>query len=428
MVHRGPDGRGILLLVASSGIALLSLLAAACLLLYAAVSLFLPGNTPAAPDQIQAVILASAAILIGTLAFVAAFHGLRDLGGEHSSAIRPRSLSIWQALLLLIGWVGASWLAQFLVNKDQWKWLAPVLYVSAIGIPVYFLIRLAAAGLVVGSPRRFWGLITAGMFLGTSLSALAEMAVVILGLVAGIVYLSLRPGEFAVLQQLAVQIGAASGINETLSALGPWLDQPLVFALALFFFAGFSPAIEECAKSLAVWTIFDRLKSPTEGFLAGALSGAGFGLLESLLASATPDQDWGLTLILRGGSTLMHIMAASLTGWSIGSFRASRNPARLAGGYALAILIHGLWNASVVSLAFGGLRTTLHGVGEDRGGSALITGGSAVLAVLCVAILVALVRINRKLRSVTSSAPLAAGFPPSGSQPPSEVPANNGER
>ena len=108
-----------------------------------------------------------------------------------------------------------------------------------------------------------------------------------------------------------------------MNAVEPWLNNPLVFLLALLFFSGLTPVIEETAKSIAAWTVFDHLDSPAQGFVIGALSGAGFGLSESLLASATPDSSWAATLMIRGGSTMMHIMTASLTGWGIASFHGS---------------------------------------------------------------------------------------------------------
>jgi len=164
------------------------------------------------------------------------------------------------------------------------------------------------------------------------------------------------------------------------------------------------PLIEETAKSIGAWTIYDRLASPAQGFVVGALGGAGFGLLESLLAAATPDPDWASTLLIRGASTMMHIMGAALTGWGIASFRARKGFGVLIGSYAMAIALHGLWNASVVGIAFGGLRTAFGFNASDKAGLLMAVWGGSVLSTLCLAIPLALGIINSRLRASAASA------------------------
>ncbi len=67
--------------------------------------------------------------------------------------------------------------------------------------------------------------------------------------------------------------------------------------VALLFFSVFAPLVEETAKSLTAWTIFDHLSSPAQGFAIGALSGTGFGMVESLLASVQPDLKLGHNVV-----------------------------------------------------------------------------------------------------------------------------------
>jgi RsiW-degrading membrane proteinase PrsW (M82 family) len=294
-------------------------------------------------------------------------------------------------------------LAQLLVNKDILKWFTPALYLLAIGTPVYFLVRLASGGLNPGSRQRVWGAVATSIALGSTFAILIELILVIVCLLVVAAYLGLHPELLAAARQITYQITTASSIDTVLNAVEPWLNNPLAFLLALLLFSGFAPFIEETAKSLAVWTVFDRLDSPAQGFVIGALSGAGFGLVESLLASATPDSSWGATLLVRGGSTMMHIITASLTGWGIAAFHSSTSGSKvfnLIKMYALAMLLHGLWNASVILIAFGSLRIPSDTTAPGLIGTVLIFSGVSILIILCLAIPLALGIINKRFRTV----------------------------
>jgi RsiW-degrading membrane proteinase PrsW (M82 family) len=222
------------------------------------------------------------------------------------------------------------------------------------------------------------------------------------GLVIAGVYIGLHPELTAVFTQITDQVTNAPSVDAAMNAIEPWLNTPVAFLLALFFFSGLAPAIEETAKSLAAWTIFDRLISPAQGFVVGALSGAGFGLFESLMASAMPDSSWATTLMVRGGSTMMHIMASSLTGWGIASFRIGTpgvgRVMRLVAMYALAMFMHGLWNAAAMMIVFGSLRLPAGAGAPDLIGKVLNYSGDSVLIILCITIPAALWFINRRFR------------------------------
>ena len=112
------------------------------------------------------------------------------------------------------------------------------------------------------------------------------------------------------------------------------------------------------------------------------------------------------TLLVRGGSSMMHIVAASFTGWGIGRFRSTRQFGSLLGGYAGAVALHSLWNAAVVTITFGGLQMALQTGRSDLGATALIGLGGTLLCALCLGIPVALGRINARLRAAVR--PLAA--------------------
>jgi RsiW-degrading membrane proteinase PrsW (M82 family) len=362
---------------------------------------------------------ATAIFFLGALGIPAAFYSISYLAGGASPVAAPPQLRVWEGAILLLLWIGCALLAGFLVDKDPWRWLTPALYLVAIAIPVYFLIRLAAGGLRVGSLRRFWGTLSAGMIAGPALAALVELGLALVLGVVILVYLALNPEMLAALRDLTGRLSNASSIEQAANVLQPMLEMPVAFILGLLFFSGFAPVVEEASKSLAVWTVFDRLDTPAQGFLAGVLSGAGFGLLESLLASATPDQNWTFTLLVRGGSSMMHIVAASLTGWGIARFRLTRRVGPLLGGYALAVALHSFWNAVVVTITFEALRVGFSPGKPEVGATALIALGGTLLCALCIFIPVALGRINARLRAASQAlaSETALTPPPSGLAP-----------
>jgi hypothetical protein len=281
------------------------------------------------------------------------------------------------------------------------------LYLSSLGIPVYLLIRLTSGGLPSDSPAQFWGIFTTGMVLSAALAMLAELLLLALLVAMAVVYLVVHPDQWTSLRHLGTSLAGVSGMEQLLETISPWLTQPWVFVVALVIFSGFTPLIEETAKSAAVWLVFDRIISPARGFLAGAISGAGFGLLESLLAAATPDPNWTITLIVRGGSTMMHVMSGGLAGWGIASYRSTKRPRRLFLGFAAAFLLHGIWNASVLAVGFGAARMTLAASSPGLMDLCFVIGGGTALGAMCIAIPAALLTTNRRLR-LGASGPLPA--------------------
>jgi hypothetical protein len=225
------------------------------------------------------------------------------------------------------------------------------------------------------------------------------------------VYIGLHPEQLPALQRLAAQLQNSADPEQLLNSAAPWLMNPGALLIAFLFFSVLSPMIEEVAKSLPAWVVSDKLRSPGQGFAVGAISGAAFGLVESLLASANPNADWTATLLVRGGSTMMHIMAAGLTGWGVASFRTTRSLGRMLLLYLLAMGMHGLWNASVVVMVFAALRSQLGSAGAGPVGVVLVLAGGTVLVLLCAAIPLALGLLNRGFRREAGAAPLTAAQP-----------------
>ncbi len=419
MEQHETDWRTILLLVGAAGGAVLAYGLAGLLILYAGLGSL---NLPVASDgrtAFDCLVLAAAPLVIGTLFLPAIYYSIRRLAGRTAAGTPvplgmpetmnrfmlgrmavngPVALSIVYGLIAVLVWIFLAFLAGRFVTNSVLKWATPPLYVLAILIPALFFVWVATRGINPGSPQRRWGVLAAGVGLGIIPAMAAELLFVLLIVIGVAIYLSLNPGSLVTFQNLIRELQNSSDMGQVLSSAGPLLTNPIILLLALFFFSGLSPLIEEIAKSLAVWTVFDRLSSPAQGFAIGAISGAAFGMVESLLVSATPDAGWATTLLVRGASTMMHIMSASLVGWGIGRFRVTRRVLPLIEMYVIAMALHGLWNGSVVAITIGTIRSAAVSGGRDLPGMLLIYAGAAMLILLCVAMPITMWTINWRLR------------------------------
>jgi hypothetical protein len=257
--------------------------------------------------------------------------------------------------------------------------LVPFFHVFAVVLPVLFLIILGARGLSSGSQQRRSGVFGAGLVLGPFLILLAEMAglVIVIGLAA--VLLSTQPKLMQELQDLFRQLALVQGDSEKLiQMLSPFLANPVVFLVALGFVAGFVPLVEELFKPIGVWFLAGRNLSAAEGFVAGALSGAGYAIFESL-ALSSGGEDWLSVAVVRSGTAIIHILTAAFSGWAIAQAWGQGRYLRLALTYLAVVAVHGLWNGMTLLAVYNEITITQ--------GSAIL-GGSQALRVLSPAILV----------------------------------------
>jgi len=401
----GRDWRSILLAIVSTGGVILAIaLAMIVVVLQGAMKL---GGDQQNHPLLDAVLLASAILFIGALLIPAAYYSFQRLMGEEVAADKTRPMNIPTGILLTFAWLGVTGLAQIFYGNNILRWITPPFYILSIGLPVYFFARLAIGGLKAGSKQRQWGALGSGMILGPSLASFIELILAMFLLIGLGIYLAFHPELKTVFDMLREQLNNVSNPDDILNLISPYLLNPIVILVALLFFSVFAPVVEEIAKSLTAWTIFDHLSSPAQGFVIGALSGTGFGMVESLLASVQPDPSWATTLLVRGGTTMMHILTASLTGWGIAWFRANKRPSRMIGAYALAMFLHGLWNACVVLIVIGAVHLTLSGQSNNLIGIALTVSGISILALISLIVPFTLGIINWRLRATTKPLPLA---------------------
>ena len=399
----GRDWRVILLLVGSGGSGLLALGAAFSVAVYAALDAWRGAQTTSPTAQMGIMVAVGALALIGAILAFAGYQALMAVLGRPKQPIIGAPIRFRTALVLLLVWLAASILAQAVINAGGPVWLASPLHILAISSPVYLVARLGTGGLVGETPLRIWGTLAAGLVLGTGVSALAEAALLLAGIIAAALFLVQSPDHLLAIEGLLHDLSRGSGIQDALAALQPILMHPLALATVLVAVAVVTPIVEEFAKSAAPWLMYRRLRTAAEGFWCGAVSGASFALFEGLMASAEPSGNWTAIFLIRAWSSMMHILASGLAGWGIAAFRLTGSSSRLIAGYGFAIGLHALWNAAVVGIGYGGLRTLFNQTEPDVIAAVAILAGGAILISLAISLPAAILLINRRLRTSACS-------------------------
>jgi RsiW-degrading membrane proteinase PrsW (M82 family) len=398
---RGSDWRSILLLIFSLGGMLLALSAAIGTLTMMAMNESVIQEVSPSPLALTA----GSLIAIGLLLLPVGWLSLRRLRSQEFETFSLPSLRPWGWILIPVLWLLIIIFATSFKEAPGANWYEPFLYFFAIAIPIYLVIRIAINHIALGSSQRAWGVFSSGMALSPALAVIAEGIVIVFGLLVLGGYLALHPEKITDVGRLVNQIQQAPDPDSLLYLVGPLLKNPLTLIAALTLLSLFVPIIEETCKSLGVWLVVDRLSTPAQGFALGALSGAGFALAESLFASVTADESWGITLTMRAVSGAMHMLTAGLVGWGIAYARLEKRYTRLFGLALLAMLLHGAWNAGAVLSMAGGVGIMLSMPEFDIFSSILILSGIGLLFLLMSGMFVALLVINTRLRSPSQTPP-----------------------
>ena len=311
---------------------------------------------------------------------------LRRFNGFRTAAVM---ILLWPLVLALGSMLSTSSLA--------WLFLPP-LQILAIGLPIWFLVELVRRGLPTGSRQRGWGIFNASMFLMTPAAVVIELVLFVALAVAFAVWVSGQPALLEELEQLGILLSNGPNNPEAiLEAVQPYLQNPLVIVTILGLLGGVTPLLEELIKPVALWVLAGRRLTPAEGFVGGALCGAAFALIESLmsLGSAT-GPEWAGLAVGRAGTGLLHIGTTALVGWGLASAWTEGKYLRLGLAFLGASAYHGLWNALSLLPAFAAV---LDPAPQDLAVIVSIARfGPAMLVILSVCMLLLLVLFNRRLR------------------------------
>jgi len=376
-------------------------LAAAGALGFGALAALVP--TLGSGDAAQWIGLSWVFAILSLLALPSLWFSFRALSGralptfKRGQAAASAALMAWPLIL-----AGGALLAR----QGAWAaYLLPPLSAAAAGIPLWWLIEMLRHRLGELSPRRAWGALNFVLFVSTPAAMLLELLLVLGLSIGGVALLvSLDSGLAPQIQQLGQRLVDAQGDSTLLQELLlPLLSNPWVIFAALVFFALLVPLLEELCKTLGLWVLLGLEATPAQGLVLGAISGAGFGLAETLfnLASPAVQSQWLALAVGRAGTNLLHITASALLGWGlVSAWRAARFE-RLALAYAAAVLLHGAWNALSLLSALLQLAPAPAALTQALPYTAF--GGLALLGLLCAVILLA---ANLRLRKPAQTSPL----------------------
>ncbi len=357
--------------------------------------------------------ISSAALLtLGACCVPSAFHALARITGRSVRAwkLGNPAILLWLPPALLLFVLGLGWLVS---NFPPVAWvLLPPLHILAIGLPLVWYLALGAYRLEPTSPQRKWGAFGTGMVL--SLVPILLLELILAAIVFAIILLiaSQQPGFKFDLSLLLVWARQTS--NPDPAIFIPFAEKYLLniptLLLGGLYVAVIIPFIEETFKPIGFLFVNRRKLTPTDGFVLGMLSGAGFAFIESVLQAASGEL-WLGTVAGRIGAGLVHIANSGLVGWGLAVAFGERKWGRLGRNYLMAIIIHGAWNSLAIVMALGytpGL--VISGLEEFPWGWAA-NFSLAGLVILGVISLTALIRTNQKLRSPGAVTPGAAPRP-----------------
>lgn len=251
--------------------------------------------------------------------------------------LRPALLIVLLPVVLLLGYE--------VVEKTSLAWVfLPPLHILAVGLPVAWVLYLAVRGLPLGSAQRAWGVWASGLVLGPGISIFLEGVALLVVAVLGISWISTQPELAAELSRVAQRVQGSGGSPDVIVQLiAPYLARPAVLLGALTFLSVIAPLIEELIKPVGVWLLAGFRLTPAAGFAAGALSGAGFALFESLAMTVNAD-DWAVSVLARSSTAIVHIVLTACSGWALASAWRDGKTLRLAAVYVAVAAFHALWN------------------------------------------------------------------------------------
>ncbi len=332
------------------GLAIVSLLAMVLIVLFWPGAFFVILKLGIEADWLSLTVFIS--FLGGTLTLLlllggAAWQSVRRLQGDAARATLqlnlPPRFYLWLGVFWLGSLLGGRWLAEG--QQAHLLWMS-LLHWLAVFLPVVFALAWALNGLRLGAPLRVWGTLAIGALFAPLLSALFELLLLLtLGAVVTAILLE-NPSAW---QEFTALINAlqAPMTDYAMQTLVQTLLQryPQINFLWMAYLALAIPLTEELLKPLGVWLLGNRLRSPAQGFVLGALSGAVFAWYENLMsASALLSGAWLENVLLRALTPVIHILASALVGWGIALWGQRGDWKAFAGLFSLAFVLHGAWN------------------------------------------------------------------------------------
>ncbi len=274
------------------------------------------------------------------------YHGVSASMGEGSSQYRPPIALFGIALFAGVLVVGQ-------VNMASDAALAapmPLLHVLAAALPGVTYVALASRGSFLrGVPVRglTWRQLTLAFALSMGVSAMIAMYVNTIAQACATVLMLVHNGTFH-------HVTEPGGIGDRLTDAKTILSRNEQWVANLIAIAVVPPIIEEFAKGLGARFMMRGNTTRAQAYALGAAAGAGFGFLEGLLYGAGGIAmnlgDWWAIMLVRAGSTSLHVFNTGLVGLAWWHWSIARRPRTGAALFGAAVLAHSVWNGLAVTL------------------------------------------------------------------------------
>jgi hypothetical protein len=346
----------------------------------------------------------------GVVLFIAAFFSFqKTLQKPSADQAASFSVSRWQLAIFTITAFASLLIGYQLSGIKTINWLfLPILTVPAVVLPLLAILALGTQKLPFGTRWQSWNVLGLGMTLVPLVLFMLEVAVLLIIFFIIIAYIITQPELAFEVQRLSQQIMVLGPESEAArDLLSPFLTKPGVIIIVLAYTAILVPVLEEIFKPLGVWLLAGKLESPAQGFTLGALSGAGYALIETIGVSSQTGE-WASLLFSRIGTGLLHITTSALMGAAIVLAWRERRYLRLVGTYFLAVTLHGLWNTFAMLFTFSGLAELL---GQPGFLSTLQPIIVITMSILAMGLFAILVLSNRKMRNIVQSSLKEPGVP-----------------
>ncbi len=294
----------------------------------------------------QAIAFAAIAMWSFVPGLILTYQGISASMGEGSSEFRPPVAAygfVMFAGVLLVGQVNMR-------SADPIAAPMPLLHVAAAALPGLTFAAMAGRGSVLrGAPVRWvsWRQLTLAIAISMALATLIATYVESLGSIGGVVLLLVHSGAFEHAQDW-------DGIQDKIRDADFILSRNEQFWAGLITASLLAPLSEEFGKGLSVRFMLRRTMTRGQAFMLGAFAGAGFGFLEAMLYGLNGISSdlggWWQIMLLRGGSTSLHVFCTGLTGLGWWYWTVARRSRLALGLFGLAVLFHASWNAAFTLL------------------------------------------------------------------------------
>jgi RsiW-degrading membrane proteinase PrsW (M82 family) len=367
---------------------------------------FSPSDDPYAVSTAFSLFIAG--MVVGGLLVAPMFFGIMRLNGRvvELGGWWPRLRRWFHPKWMLAGYpllLGLGYLAgQAELSRDL---LLPLLNIFVLGIPVLVMVWLALRGLPKGSPQLGWGAFSLGLAIGPTAVLFLELAVFIVMTIWLLISAVNDQALMEVLSGVASLVYEANNPAMIEQVLGDMFNTPQVVVAIMVFLAGFVPVIEEIFKPISVWVLLGRKLRPVDGWVIGALSGAGFALFENF-GQASVSSDWIIGIISRAAATIPHVFTAALMGYTLALARTQKKYGKALVAFVGVVAIHAAWNAAYV-LNTTAILASPDGLLDPEWAPVFLVA----VGVLAAGMVIALLKINRKLRQEPAAALFADALP-----------------